>query len=137
MKNKQTGFTLFEVMVVVAIIGILSSIAWPLYQEQNLKSKRNEGATALLLAFAEMEKCYSDYADYTHANCDFDGTSENGYYTITEDAGTTSDSYTLTATTSATFTDPDCATLKITHLGVKMKTTTSGSYVPLQRCWRN
>lgn len=54
-KNQQ-GFTLIEVMIVVAIIGILSAIAYPSYQEYVRRSHRSDAKTGLLQAAQWLER---------------------------------------------------------------------------------
>lgn len=62
-KSKR-GFTLIEMMVVVAIVGILASIAYPSYTEQIAKGKRSQAKVQLLAAQQWMERFYSENYRY-------------------------------------------------------------------------
>ena len=127
MNVKQTGFTLIEAVVVIAILGIIATIAWPLFEAQSDRSRRTDGIGGLITAANEMEKCYSDSATYT--GCTIAATSPKGFYNITSVIN--ADDYTLTAAPITA--DPDCKTLTLNHLGVKGHTTDTSA--PLQRCW--
>ena len=73
MKRVQQGFTLIELMIVVAIVGILAAIALPAYQDYIVRSKMSEGVAAI----AACKTSVSEYAstkqawptDATSAGC--------------------------------------------------------------------
>ena len=69
LKVVQKGFTLIELMVVVAIIGILASIAIPSYNDYVQRGRAAEAPSTLADLKNRMEQCFQDNKNYTHANC--------------------------------------------------------------------
>ena len=63
-KATQKGFTLIEIMIVVAIIGILASIAIPSYQDYVLKGRAAEAPGILSDLRIKMEQCFQDNRSY-------------------------------------------------------------------------
>ncbi|OZG71478.1 pilus assembly protein PilE [Hahella sp. CCB-MM4] len=58
--NNSRGFSLIELMIVMAIVGILAAIAYPSYQESTAKSRRADGQSALVGLAAAMERYYTE-----------------------------------------------------------------------------
>lgn len=120
------GFTLIEVMIVVAIIGILAGIAYPSYTEHVARSNRSEGQRELMRIANLMEQRFLDTRAYTENMTDL-GLDADPYITKTGgshysiDASVNGATYTLTATAKgnqATI-DAVCKTLTITDTGLK------------------
>lgn len=70
-KLKERGFTLIELMITVAIIGVLSAIAYPSYTSSILKGKRAQGRTALIALLQQQERYFTErncYLGFTTAS---------------------------------------------------------------------
>ncbi|MET0002789.1 MAG: hypothetical protein DBP01_08500 [gamma proteobacterium symbiont of Ctena orbiculata] len=81
--HKQRGFTLIELMIVVAIVGILAAIAYPSYVDSVRKGRRNDGMNALLDAAQKLEVVRARTGSYqtTLAAANINATSVEGFYT--------------------------------------------------------
>ena len=125
MKNPiEKGFTLIELMIVVAIIAILGAIAFPSYQDQVRKTRRASAKAGLMELASYMERTFTENNAYNNAAA---------AVTLT-DSGITNDNYTLsisvlTATTYTLTVVPaggqaadGCGTMTLTHTGVKAHT---------------
>ncbi len=66
LKNKITGFTLIELMIVVAVVAIIAGVALPAYRSYVLKAGRAEGKAALVDVAAKQEQYFLDNKTYTN-----------------------------------------------------------------------
>jgi type IV pilus assembly protein PilE len=139
MKRRQRGITLIELMVVMAIVGILAAIAIPTYRRYVIRANRADAKVALLQTAQALERCYTNSAPYAYnsAVCTaaVPATSlvESGTYQITFLPVGSGAGYVLTAAPQGPqVADTQCANFRLNHLGVK---TVSGTSTAAE-CWR-
>jgi type IV pilus assembly protein PilE len=136
LNRRMQGFTLIEMMIVVAVIGILAAVAYPSYAEYVKRSNRSEGQALLSDTAAAQERYYSQNNRYITANADMAklkarSSSTTNKYTLTVSSMANDGGYSLTATPQ--FSDTDCGNLTLNALGVRER---SGSKKTATECWR-
>ena len=147
------GFTLIEVMIVVAIIGILAMIAMPSYQEYVRRSKRAEAQGVLMEAAQYMQRYYSGNDRYTVTAGTTTTEAEQkvgndsmlpgallqspksgtANYTITVFARDIPPSYTLRATRAGSMASDKCGMQTLNSQGIKG---IDAAGVNVADCWR-
>lgn len=131
------GFTLIELMIVLAIIAIVIAFGYPSYREHVKKTRRAEGMGQLLELADIMERYYSDQGTYAGATAAgvYTDTTDRGYYTLSVDGGADNVQFTIRAQpTSKGDQDTDkCGTFVLSSLGEKSLV---GNSIPLKDCWK-
>lgn len=126
------GFTLIELMIVVAIVGILAAIALPSYNRYVRESRRIDGQSALHQLALAQEKYRSTNATYasTVGQLGVSANSPDGHYTLAIGSATaTAFTATATAITPSQQADTGCTALT---LSVSSGVTTTGP----AGCWK-
>lgn len=160
MKSKHSlrGFTLIELMIVVAIIAVLASVAYPSYKEYVARSRRAEARAVLVAAQQWMERFYTENFRYDKNSAGVavtDATQFPSRFSVSPVPGQGSpmydiavvvtnnvrDVYSVTATRKAgtAMASDRCGNFSIDHLGRKDLTNYSGfssKTAALEACWK-
>ncbi len=120
--QSQHGFTLLELIVVVAIISILSAIVYPSYTESVRKGHRASAKARMFDVQSRLQRYYSDQGKYTTTMSDLalDQAlmSESRGHTIALVPGAAGIASTYKITATPVKADPACPTITLDHLGV-------------------
>lgn len=157
MLKKKRGFTLIELMIVVAVVGILAAIAVPSYQESVKKSRRRDAQGVLMSLANAMERHFTAYNWYcdaaaaggtAEANCGNAGLPDTGtpsigptqspesgtkYYDLTITVSKPN-TFTLRATPAGAQSGDKCGTLTLTSAGAK-NITGQQAGITSANCW--
>ncbi len=150
----SAGFTLIELMIVVAIIGILAAVAYPSYIDSVRKGKRAEARAALMNLLQQQERYFTQNNTYETFAVGAVGTKPFKDYSSSE-GGPTSSSYRLGARTceaiggvvptkrdcvevfaqpqAGVYSDPVVTTLAVDTLSRK---SCNDSYTDTAKCWK-
>jgi type IV pilus assembly protein PilE len=142
MKTMHQGFTLIELMITVAILGILLSVALPSYQSQVVRTKRAAAAGCVMELAQFMERVYASNIRYDQnagaatalpsTSCQNDLSASYSFAFAA--AQPTARTFTITATPAGgqAARDASCGTLSIDQAGTKGVSGTN----PVAQCWK-
>lgn len=141
---RPLGFTLIELMITVAVVGILAALAYPSYTEYVRRGKRTDAKAVLLEAAQLMERNYTESNSYAVNSAGTAMTlpvalqqspkgSAAANYTITLPSGSlTATAFVLNAAPTGSMASDACGTLSINQLGVR---SVSGGGRTVEECW--
>lgn len=144
---RYRGFSLIEVLIVLAVVGILGSLAWPTYAGYIVRTRRTEGQVALIDAMQKQERYHASHNTYLAFAADDPGPAGFAWWS---GAAAAASAYELdahacperdiadcvelrarpgTARVDARFRDPDCGVLTLDSIGRQ------GATGAAPRCW--
>ena len=126
-KSRTAGFTLIELIFVVAIVAILLALAYPAYTDQIRKARRADAVSTLMATAQYLERCFTQTNAYNGCTQP-SGAAADGYYTISMTTYT-ANAYTIQAAPQGAQASDPCGTYTLDYLGNK----SAGSAD--HRCW--
>lgn len=137
--NKQQGFNLTELLIVIVIIGVLSAIALPAYQDYSRTSKRSDAHQALNQMAQLQERHFTDNNAYATAAgpvgagklgyASATPNSTGGYWQLSVVAAQPAGTYRLQAVPTGGHADAECATITLDSTGLRASTPSGND------CW--
>ena len=122
MNTRTKGFTLIEMLIVVAIVAILAAIAYPAYQNYIMRTRRADGKELAMRIAAAEERYFTNFNRYSTNLTDdihVDSTSEKRYYTAVVTTNNNGQTYLITMSPQAPQDRDKCADLTINNTGFK------------------
>lgn len=129
MQKRQVngGFTLIELMITVAIVGLLAAIAYPSYTQHVRKSRRSEALQMLMNVGSRQQQYLLDTRSYADSLSTLNvslSSSLSPYYTVSMTVSTaTVPAFTVTAVPLGSQALDTCGTMNLNHAGAKAPTT--------------
>ena len=127
--KKHTGFTLIELMIVIAILALLAAIAWPQYTEFVRKSRRADVQADLSELSSVLEREFTNTNSYLGASLPFTASPRQGKksYDLTLVRNVAGSTFTLTSTPVGDQTNDVCSTMTLSN---------TGAVTPAANCWK-
>ncbi len=135
------GFTLIELMIVVAVLGILAAVAYPSYDESIRRGRRSDAQSGVLMSAQFMERYFTTNATYVGANLPSslqtspESASATGKFYDIQLSNVAANTYTVTAVRSPSrpqSTDK-CGDFSVNQTGAK---SLANNTATVDQCWR-